>query len=246
MYFSSKYRSPNGNWQSVADRINELERHNQSSSDKIITNHQKYTYLDPAKTTRVPNMTLKAFQKNALQSYFERQQHQHQQQRTSPLKETPESPKSSNLRSNHILNGQNVNANCENGLKASPSKSNGISTNGSGVVRPQSLPVASKTSTSMESIPQARLSLPNRLSQIINLTTQLAAQKQGSPDKSDRQRCDRSMNSPVKSTAVKLPTKQSTRPTIINVDKNNLQSINESGVPPPPPRRSNRVMPVRR
>lgn len=211
-------------------------------------------------------MTLKAFQKNAVQSYFERQQqqrqqqqqqrhqHQHQhyhpQQQTSPIKETTESLK--NLRSNHVSNGQT-------NMK-SPANSNhinGISTNGTtttttittNVIRPQSMPVASKMTTSMESIPQTRLSLPNRLSQIINLTTQLAAQKQqalsnGSVDSLDRQ-SDR-MNCSVKSTAVKLPVKQTTRPTIINVDKNNLQSINESGVPPPPPRRSNRVMPVRR
>lgn len=252
-----EFRSPNGSWQSVADRINELERHNQSSSNKSITNHQKYTYLDPAKTTRVPNMTLKAFQKNAVQSYFERQQqqqkyqhqHQHQQQQPSPTSKDPtESPKSSHLRSARNLNGQN----CENSLKtpSNPNHMGGISTNGSNVMRPQSLPVVSKTSASMEMLPQARLSLPNRLSQIINLTTQLAAQKQatasGSSDKLNRTQNDRGMNSPVKSTAVKLPTKQSTRPTIITVEKNNLQSINESGVPPPPPRRSNRVMPVRR
>lgn len=55
----------------MADRINELERHNFNQS----TGHnQKYTYLDPSKTTRVPNPALKAFQKNAVQSYFERQQ----------------------------------------------------------------------------------------------------------------------------------------------------------------------------
>lgn len=145
------------------------------------------------------------------------------------------------------MNGQNSNTNGENSLKSLANANvNGISTNGTNVIRPQSLPVvvSKTTSTSMESIAQSRLSLPNRLSQIINLTTQLVAQKQattnGMADSNDR------MNCAVKSTAVKLPTKQTTRPTINNIDKNNLQSINETGVPPPPPRRSNRLMPVRR
>lgn len=78
------FRSSIGNghsWQSVAERINELERQNKTSNNNSFSNNlknnannQKFTYLDPAKTTRVPNMTLKAFQKNAVQSYFERQQ----------------------------------------------------------------------------------------------------------------------------------------------------------------------------
>lgn len=66
------FRNPsNPNWQSVADRISELEK--QHINQAYETN-QKYTYLDPSKTTKVPNPTLKAFQKNAVQSYFERQQ----------------------------------------------------------------------------------------------------------------------------------------------------------------------------
>lgn len=208
-------------------------------------------------------MTLKAFQKNAVQSYFERQQqqqqhhqHHHQQQQqqnqqhqqTSPVKETAESPKSAKLRTNHNANGVNGNMNYENNGKSPViSNGNGITSNGTNVIRPQSMPVT-KLSSSMESIPQTRLSLPNKLSQIINLTTQLAAQKHaavnGNANLLDRQN-DR-MKSPVKSTVVKLPLKQTTRPTVITADKNNLQSINESGVPPPPPRRSNRVIPVRR
>lgn len=35
--------------------------------------HHKYTFLDPSKTTRVSNPALKAIQKKAVQSYFERQ-----------------------------------------------------------------------------------------------------------------------------------------------------------------------------
>lgn len=71
--------SSNHNWQSVADRINELEKQQQKQQQQQAVhdhNKQQYTYLDPSKTHRVPNPTLKAFQKNAIQSYFERQQQQ--------------------------------------------------------------------------------------------------------------------------------------------------------------------------
>uniref|UniRef100_T1PM73 Dictyostelium (Slime Mold) REP protein n=1 Tax=Musca domestica TaxID=7370 RepID=T1PM73_MUSDO len=71
---------PQPSWQSVATLINDFER----SSDPQQQQHQqpqKYTYLDPNKTHRVPNPALKAFQKNAVQSYFERQQQQQQQRR---------------------------------------------------------------------------------------------------------------------------------------------------------------------
>uniref|UniRef100_A0A182PCL9 Uncharacterized protein n=1 Tax=Anopheles epiroticus TaxID=199890 RepID=A0A182PCL9_9DIPT len=113
------------NWQSVAERINELEKHqhqginlhssstsnlngsssgggggpgnnksllnqhnlsvtSNGSSNQSITSpgkqqqqqhqQQRYTYFDPSKTHRVSNPSLKAFQKNAVISYFERQQ----------------------------------------------------------------------------------------------------------------------------------------------------------------------------
>lgn len=69
-------------WQSVADRINELEKQQQILHDhnkqQQQQQQQQYTYLDPSKTNRIPNSTLKAFQKNAIQSYFERQQAQQQ------------------------------------------------------------------------------------------------------------------------------------------------------------------------
>lgn len=68
-------------WQSVADRINELEKQQQIIHDH--NKQQQYTYLDPSKTNRIPNSTLKAFQKNAIQSYFERQQAQQQSIRLS-------------------------------------------------------------------------------------------------------------------------------------------------------------------
>ncbi|XP_055921588.1 protein Shroom [Eupeodes corollae] len=81
-YPQSKLSSPQPtSWQSVADRINDFERqqqhlhhhhHHQANSAAM----QKYTFIDPSKTHRVSNPALKAFQKNAVQSYFERQQQQ--------------------------------------------------------------------------------------------------------------------------------------------------------------------------
>lgn len=56
------------NWQSVADRICELER-----QQSISSHNEPYSYLDPSKLHRVSNPALKAFQKNAVQSYFARQ-----------------------------------------------------------------------------------------------------------------------------------------------------------------------------
>lgn len=104
-------------WQSVADRINELEKQQQ-----IIHDHNKqqhYTYLDPSKTNRIPNSTLKAFQKNAIQSYFERQQQQQQSIRLS---------KNAGARKSDELSK----------LKSSDVKSENLKTNGA-ALRPQSL-----------------------------------------------------------------------------------------------------------
>lgn len=105
------------NWQSVADRINELEKQQQ-----IIHDHNKqqhYTYLDPSKTNRIPNSTLKAFQKNAIQSYFERQQ---QQQASIRLSKSGGTAKSDELSK----------------LKSSDVKSENLKTNGA-ALRPKSL-----------------------------------------------------------------------------------------------------------
>ncbi|CAD7014139.1 unnamed protein product [Ceratitis capitata] len=71
---SSPSSPPQPSWQTVAELINDFERTNNEPQP------QKYTYMDPSKTHRVSNPALKAFQKNAVQSYFERQQQQQQQQ----------------------------------------------------------------------------------------------------------------------------------------------------------------------
>ncbi|XP_055839740.1 protein Shroom [Episyrphus balteatus] len=84
-YPQSKLNSPQPtSWQSVADRINDFERqqqhlhhhHHHQANNAAAAAMQKYTFIDPSKTHRVSNPALKAFQKNAVQSYFERQQQQ--------------------------------------------------------------------------------------------------------------------------------------------------------------------------
>ncbi|XP_060651272.1 protein Shroom isoform X1 [Drosophila nasuta] len=56
-------------WHSVAERINDFER-------SQMVEGPKFAYLEPSKTHRLSNPALKAFQKNAVQSYVERQQQQ--------------------------------------------------------------------------------------------------------------------------------------------------------------------------
>lgn len=249
-----------------------MERQNQcknGAGDKITTNNatnQKYTYLDPAKTKRVPNITLKAFQKNAVQSYFERQQQQ--QNRISPGKDNNNTTFSINQFNTKQMRNQNTIGDCDivnnKELNSNETLNNGNSDNNSNLnssimnvsMRPQSLPV-NKIHSSMETISQSRLSLPNKLSQIINLTTHLSAQRQsmnGTPllKQSDK-RNSISMSSPIKMTANVMngsaiqTTVNGNR--VMSIEQSNLKSINESGVPPPPPRRTNQLrasVPVRR
>lgn len=191
-------------------------------------------------------MTLKAYQKIAVQSYFERQQQQHQQ--TPQSKELIKSHQAAKLRLSQTSNATNGTIAHKSNLKcAAVMDSNGLSLNESIVIRSQLLPV-NKLSTSMDSILQTRLSLPNKLSQIINLTTQLTAQKQTSNanNKLLGRPTDRT-NPPKLNSPSNSQTNQTQRSTVVTVEKNNLQSINESGVPPPPKRKINcAVIPVRR
>lgn len=187
----------------MADRINELERQNSIRNANGTKQSQKYTFLDPSKTTRVPNVTLKAFQKNAVQSYFERQQ------QGTPPREM--------LRSNSTPNG----------LISTPASPQ----------RPQSLPVNNTNGSVANLAAQSRSSLPNKLSQIISLTTQLSAETKKNPSPSQTLPAYQLPPSPVSIHSSRIMT----------IDQSNLQSVNESGVPPPPlPRRTKPLLPLRR
>ncbi|XP_065160761.1 protein Shroom isoform X2 [Atheta coriaria] len=67
----------------VADRINELEK------------QQKYSYLDPDKKHKIPDPTLKAIQKKALLSFYERHQSNKTNWRSEPQL-TPATPLAAN------------------------------------------------------------------------------------------------------------------------------------------------------
>lgn len=220
----------------MADRINELEKQYTNQSQN--TKNQRYTYLDPTKTTRVPNTALKAFQKNAVQSYFERQQQQHH----SP---TPKDVALSNRNQS-----------------ASPSHA----------ARPQSLPLP-KTTNQLQMIAQSRSSLPTKLSQTLHIGGgQPAQQPNPSADEALLTGClglgvlatrnstaplSPTQTSPMYHQAIFSSVVQPESPMqklhhgildsrIMTIEQSNLQAANESGVPPPPPRRPKQSMPVRR
>lgn len=65
--FRMTLNSPQQQQLSVAERVNELEKQQQQQQ-------MRYTYLDPEKRHRVPDPTLKAIQKKALRSFYERHQ----------------------------------------------------------------------------------------------------------------------------------------------------------------------------
>lgn len=178
-----------------------MERQNSVRNKNGSNQSQKYTFLDPSKTTRVPNIALKAFQKDAVQSYFERQQQQ--------------TPPREMIRSNSTPNGITT-------IPASPQ-------------RPQSLPVSSMAKIATPS----RSSLPNKLSQIINLTTQLSAESK--------------KNQSISHIVQAMPIYQVPPPPvsihasrIMTIEESNLQAVNESGMPPPLPRRSKPLVSLRR
>lgn len=251
----------------MADRISELERQHFNQAHL----HQKYTFLDPTKTTRVPNPALKAFQKNAVQSYFERQQ--------TTAKEAARNVANLNATSLGLSSA---------GIPSSPAGT---------LTRPQSLQL---TSTIAKQSPHSRSSLPNNYSQLNSLscslkspTTAAASTVHATPVMSTSS--NTSLNaSPAQS---RTPSAPNTPPTgspsshspkiltspsyqatfhqpiapfnvsmpsvvhlspghenysgivtskLIMVSEGCLQSANESGVPPPPPRRTRSMMPVRR
>lgn len=282
----SFFRSQNHSWQSVADRINELERQQHINQTNNLKN-QKFTYLDPSKTTRVPNVTLKAFQKNAVQSYFERQQQQqhkrdlgHQQpeqkqtvKESSQIKQSQESLQTQTTPKNQSpfpISREMLRSNQFNGSMIK----NQVSP------RPQSMPVHKTQNATVANLSPSRSSLPAKLSsQMTNVNSTLSSGQLASKTKNaettklnknasmpnETTKSQVSVTMPVKQNAFQKPkyfpvstcqlgsqyqkplqsiNLQSTQ--ILAVEQSNLQSVNESGVPPPPPRRSKPLMPLRR
>lgn len=142
------FRLPsNHNWQSVADRINELEKQ-QQKQQQATHDHSKqnYTFLDPSKTHKVPNPTLKAFQKNAIQSYFERQQQLQQSLRLSKTNHHGNGNKSDDLTKKKSIGGLEMSK--SNGNIASRPQSLNLSIATSAVSLPTTPSCSSTTSSS--------------------------------------------------------------------------------------------------
>lgn len=200
----------------------------------------------------MPNTTLKAFQKNAVQSYFERQQQSTTTQKDQPI-----------VRLNHSTN------------------SNVATLPQSNQQRPQSLPATKTPANHMPMIAtaQSRSSLPSKLSQVINISSvqPMIATELKPPSPSDYESMNNTSlgNSPFRNskvlsksssaslnslstahqpiystvTTVELQPKLhlvNLESRIMSIEQSNLQSANDSGVPPPPPRRTRSSMPVRR
>lgn len=223
---------------------------------------QKYTYLDPSKTTRVPNPALKAFQKNAVQSYFERQQLTTTSKDITTL--TP--------------------------IIRDTVTTSTISSNGYNTMRPQSLPVNSATAKviSQSQLHSSRSSLPNnyQMAHAHLATTSGGIQKLSSSSSSSSSVLQQlnfggspamlhsSMPTQYHMAASVYnggPTTVASIATVIPVESginsvsgtseanscvngylsgsqsmDALKMVNESGVPPPPPRRGRSMVPLRR
>lgn len=270
------FRNPsNPNWQSVADRISELEKHH---INQAYETNQKYTYLDPSKTTKVPNPTLKAFQKNAVQSYFERQQSSTKEMSTN---QTAGRPQSLPVNNTTTTSQKPVDKQTRSSLPTNFLHSNNISispksqqsTNAASVFTssPTSLSIQSnKTNTMSQSnsintaVLQTSASptskqLPSPLYQAtfqhhsavtynIPITTSASVTgKQFNNHLNNINNITDNMNNyhSNNSSNGKYHNLNISRK-IIMVNEGCLEAANESGVPPPPPRRGKLLLPVRR
>lgn len=270
---STIFRSQNGNnnWQSVADRISELERQ-QKSPNSANPYNQKYTYLDPSKTTRVPNPALKAFQKNAVQSYFERQQSTAKEKEAArnlinsqQTIKNPPRPQSLPIQSNT----PKLVVHSRSSLPNNISQLNSISPNNKS---PQQLSVMTSptnhcsTSTAVNQ-PITITTTPTTTSSPISQLVPESPTILTSPSyQATFHQAPTVYNIPMVATATNLSNEHYNRsPTatnlsneqysmsyngnickVVSVEDVSLQSANESGVPPPPPRRSRPMIPTRR
>lgn len=241
----------------MADRISELERQ-QNSPNSSNPYNQKYTFLDPSKTTRVPNPALKAFQKNAVQSYFERQQSTAKEKEVAKNlinsqqnMKNPPRPQSLPLQSNASKMVIQSRSSLPNNMQL-----NSLSPNNKS---PQQLSVMTspiiQCSTSATTIHSTTASTtsPSSQSPIMQSATESPI-KLGSPSyQATFHQAPIVYNIPMVATAANLSHEHygrsyngniSSTNKVVSVEDVSLQSANESGVPPPPPRRSRPMMPI--
>lgn len=304
--FRSHQQNPN--WQSVADRISELERQHstQVNGHRALTtqshqhhqqsqpshqqpqqpSNQKYTFIDPSKTTRVSNPALKAFQKNAVQSYFERHQLSAKEAAARQVATRPQSlpitgaitaPTKSHSRSSLPNNYSHSLSSPLNALVSPNLQQNGNSS-----------PSTCETAAQQRSPHAKQRSPPITSSPVLKKSPSLASSPSRLGTKTPPPSHSPPMHSPATVKVLTSPSYQavfhqsaatyipvissidcgiptngnllhstnigsgstmhstSISSKMIMVDEGFLQSANESGVPPPPPRRSRSMMPVRR
>lgn len=226
--------------------------------------------MDPSKTTRVPNPALKAFQKNAVQSYFERQQSTAKEKEAAKnlinsqqTIKNPPRPQSLPIQSNT----PKLVVHSRSSLPNNISQLNSISSNNKS---PQQLSVmtspANQCSTSTATIqPLAITTAPTTVPSPI-LVPETPTILTSPSYQATFHQAPTVYNIPMVATATNLSNEHYNRsPTATNMSNENysmsyngnickvvsvedvsLQSANESGVPPPPPRRSRPMIPTRR
>lgn len=216
------------------------------------TSQQRFTFLDPSKTTRISNPALKAFQKNAVQSYFERQQLSHPREQIAASNGAgavttrqslsgavrPQSlpvassckPLSITHQASHTRSSLPSNYAAHQTLPSQPSPA---ATGGGGGASPaqssHSSPVLAKHQTAV-------VSQASPASQALVSPTYQAAYKQAAATFNG---CTAYADAADPMMTTSMSAVSEYRGTICD------DFMNESGVPPPPPRR-NRSVPVRR
>lgn len=235
----------------------------QQKSPNTSKHNQKYTYLDPSKTTRVPNPALKAFQKNAVQSYFERQQSTAKEKEVvknlinsqKNVKKSPPRPQSLPIQSNASKMVIHSRSSLPNNMQLnslSPNNKSPKQHQLSVMTSPSSQCSTSATTINSTPVSTASSSAQSPSSQVANETPA----KLSSPSyQATFHQAPTIYNIPMVATATNFSHEHYGRSyngniclsnKVVSVEDVSLQSANESGVPPPPPRRSRQMMPTRR
>ncbi|XP_070065761.1 protein Shroom isoform X2 [Drosophila virilis] len=202
-------------WHSVAERINDFER-------SQLVDSPKFSYLEPSKTHRLSNPALKALQKNAVQSYVERQQQQAHKEEQQLLRSQSHSHSYQALHVERKSLPNNLSpmlSGMSNSGSGSASGSN--SGSGSGCSSPTPPPPP----------PRSRSLLPNLLRRSSSASDYADFREQHQQHHHHHQQQQL----------------QSKPPSIRNISSAEKLSFNDCGMPPPPPPPRGRVaMPARR
>lgn len=198
-------------WHSVAERINDFERTQDAAP--------KFAYLEPSKTHRLSNPALKALQKNAVQSYVERQQQQAHKEEQQLLRPAHASYQSLQAERKSLPNN----------LSPISSSSGG---GGSGCSSPTPPPPP----------PRSRSLLPNLLRRSSSASDYAEFREQHSQHSREQHSREQQQQFQLQHSR-----EQHHQPSIRNISSAEKSSFNDIGMPPPPPPPRGRVaLPSRR